>query len=195
MHKTAFWIINGLTLYRLTMAPILIVLALSQQLALFKWLLPVSFFTDFIDGFLARKFEVTSRFGARLDSIGDDITVLAGLVGLVVFEYQFVREQLGLLALLIALFIVQVALSLYRYGQMSSFHTYMAKAAALLQGLFLIIAFIATPFPVLFYLAAVVTGIELLEEIVLVLMLPKWQMNVKGLYWVWRHKSRKPTGR
>lgn len=188
MHKTAYFIINGITLYRLVAAPVLILLALSHQLSVFKWLLVVSFFTDLIDGFLARKFKVDSKFGARLDSIADDLTVLAGLVGLLVFKASFVQEHLVLIILLLALFAVQVVLAFYRYGRMSSFHTYLAKAAAILQGSFLIIAFLYAPLPFLFYIAAFLTGIELLEEIVLVMVLPQPQTNVKGLYWVLQKK-------
>ncbi len=76
-------------------------------------------------------------------------------------------------------------LALVRYRRLTSFHTYGAKTAALLQGIFLILLFfLPQPVYFLFYLALAVTGLELLEEITLIRLLPVWKANVKGLYWV-----------
>ena len=94
MRSTSYLIINGITLYRIIAAPVLIVLIFTRQLEIFKWLLAVSFFTDLIDGYLARKFKVTSTKGSRLDSIGDDLTVVAGMVGLFVFKNSFIMKEL-----------------------------------------------------------------------------------------------------
>jgi CDP-diacylglycerol--glycerol-3-phosphate 3-phosphatidyltransferase len=68
---------------------------------------------------------------------------------------------------------------------MTSFHTYLAKTAALLQGIFLLLVFFTDePILILFYAAAIVTMLELTEEIILISLLPQWQANVKGIYWV-----------
>lgn len=185
MSKLSYKIINGITLYRLITAPLLIILIFTNRFDLFKWLLGLSFFTDLIDGFLARKFKVTSIFGARLDSIGDDLTVLAAVTGLFVFEYEFIREEFVILIILFSLWFIQTAFALVRYKKISSFHTYLAKAAAILQGIFFVLIFLLSePLYFLFYAAAIVTGIELIEEIILVALLPKWETNIKGLYWV-----------
>ena len=52
MYKLSYYTINAITLYRLTVTPLLGFLAVDHQLGLFKWLLAVSFFTDAIDGYL-----------------------------------------------------------------------------------------------------------------------------------------------
>ena len=73
---------------------------------------------------------------------------------------------------------------------MTNFHTYLAKTAALLQGIFLIITFFTDqPNLILFYAAAIVTMLELIEEIILVGLLKHWKANVKGIYWVLKEKS------
>jgi phosphatidylglycerophosphate synthase len=81
MKKNSYYIINGITLYRLIAAPFLLILAFLKETDVFKWLLAVSFFTDAIDGYLARKYKVVSVMGAKLDSWGDDLTVIAATVG------------------------------------------------------------------------------------------------------------------
>ena len=184
MHKRAYYIINAITWYRVIAAPVLILLLVFDRIDIFKWLLPISFFTDAIDGYLARKYKVSSIFGSRLDSIGDDLTVLAGLVGLIVLKPGFFIDNLLGLAILAVLFVIQVALAIYRYKKTTSFHTYAAKVAAIAQGCYLILFFLIPDLPRwTIYVPLVITAIDLVEEILLVLLLPNWQANVKGLFW------------
>src|SRR5688572_7448036 len=83
-------------------APFLLLLLFTGNYDIFKWLLALSFFTDLIDGFLARKYKVTSILGARLDSIGDDLTVLVGIIGLFVTQLPFIKEQVIFFIVLLA---------------------------------------------------------------------------------------------
>ena len=189
-HKQAWYIINGITLYRTVAAPFLLILIFTGQYDIFKWLLGVSFFTDLIDGFLARKYKVTSVLGTRLDSIGDDLTVLVGVIALFVLEGTFIKEHIIVFIILLVLFLVQIIFAFTRYRKMTNFHTYLAKTAALLQGIFLIITFFTDqPNLILFYAAAIVTMLELIEEIILVSLLKHWKANIKGIYWVLKEKS------
>lgn len=183
--QTSYYIINGITLYRTLIAPVLIILIFKSEYVLFKWLLGISFFTDLIDGYLARKFKVTSIFGTRLDSIGDDLTIVVALIALFYWKYDFVRAHIPEIILLLALFIVQTTMAIIRYRTITSFHTYLAKLAAILQGSFLLLLFfLRQPPNLLFYAVVLITSLELIEECILVLVLPKWKANVKGLYWV-----------
>jgi phosphatidylglycerophosphate synthase len=189
-HKQAWYIINGITLYRIIAAPFLLVVLFTKQYEIFKWLLGVSFFTDLIDGFLARKYKVTSILGTKLDSIGDDLTVLVAMIALFVLKLSFVKQQNIIFIILLVLFFVQTSYALIRYGKMTNFHTYLAKTAALLQGIFLLFVFFTDePNLILFYAAAIITMLELTEEIILVSLIPKWQTNMKGIYWVLKNKE------
>jgi CDP-diacylglycerol--glycerol-3-phosphate 3-phosphatidyltransferase len=58
-----------------------------------------------------------------------------------------------------------------------------------MQGIFLLCSFFFGPDLILFYTAVIITGLELLEETILVGMLKKWEANVKGIYWVMRRKG------
>jgi CDP-diacylglycerol--glycerol-3-phosphate 3-phosphatidyltransferase len=190
IHKRAWYVINGITLYRVIAAPILLVLLFTKQYDIFKWLLSVSFFTDMIDGYLARKFKVTSILGTKLDSIGDDLTVLVGLIALFVLKLEFIKQHVIIFIILLVLFFVQTTYAFIRYGKMTNFHTYLAKTAALLQGVFLILVFFTEePSLILFYAATIVTMLELTEEIILVNLLPQWKTNVKGIFWVLKNNE------
>lgn len=190
MRNRNYYIVNGITLYRILAAPLLLIFIYTKQFDLFRWFLCFSFFTDLIDGYLARKYKVVSIMGARFDSIGDDLTVFVAMVGLFVFEPKFIHKEAVILVILFLLYSIQTTFSLIRYRKISGFHTYFAKLAALLQGIFLILIFILPePLLFLFYLAVVITAIQLIEEIALVILLPKWEANVKGLFWVLKRKK------
>jgi len=187
MKRPAFYLVNAITGYRLMATFVLAFLLYQLNLHLFKWLLGVSFFTDLIDGFLARKLKVQSSFGARLDSVADDLTVFAGIAGMYIFKYFFFEKHLPLLVLLLALFFIQTGIAYYRYGKTTSFHTYLAKTAAIFQGTFLILLFFMDKPPeILFYMAAFITAIELVEEIIITFVLSEWRTDVKGIFHVLR---------
>jgi len=176
MAKRAYYLINGVTLYRLFSAPLLVLMIVYDRPDVFKWLLAVSFLTDAVD--------------ARLDSIADDLTILAAVVGMIAFKKEFLKEEFVLFIFLLALYLFQTILAFIKYRKMTSFHTYGAKVAAVLQGVFLLLLFfLPQPVYILFYLAMIATGAELVEEIILVFLLREWTADVKGLYWVLRKKK------
>jgi phosphatidylglycerophosphate synthase len=194
-HKPSYYVINGITFFRVIAAPFLLALLFTGRYDLFKWLLGLSFFTDLIDGYLARKYKVTSIFGARLDSLGDDLTVLIGIIGLFVMKPAFIKEQIVLILLLLVLLLIQIIYAFIRYGKMTNFHTYLAKTAAVLQGIFLLLTFFTGKVNLfIFFAAAIVTALELIEEIILTRLLPDWKANIKGLYRVIQ-KKKQETGR
>jgi phosphatidylglycerophosphate synthase len=183
--------ITMITLYRIVAFPILVILIFANRFDIFKWLLVVSFFTDAIDGFLARKFNANSVLGAKLDSMGDDLTILAAVIGLAVAKTEFLKEHWIIFAIPLGLFFIQIFAAFMRYGKMSSYHTYLAKAAAILQGFFMCSMFLfEQPVYGLFYATGLITTLELIEEIIMVFMLPEWKTNVHGLYWVLEEKNK-----
>jgi len=185
MHKRSFYIINAITAYRLAASALLLLLIFGDRQYLFSWLLAISFFTNLVDGLLARKYKVVSIFGSRLDSVADDLTFLMAAIGVFVWKRAFLHAHYPAIEFLLGLYLLQTLLALLRYRKISSFHTYLAKCAALTQGFFLILLFfLEQPLPVCFYLAAAFTGLDLIEEIVIVLLLPQWRHDVKGLYWI-----------
>lgn len=185
-------LINAVTLYRTIAFPFLVALIAIDRIDIFRWLLIVSFLTDLVDGYLARKFNATSVLGSKLDSIGDDLTILAAMIGLWVTRFDFIKSERIIFIVMGGLFLLQVIVALIRYQKISSFHTYLAKLAAILQGFFLCAMFLFDkPVYWLFYSASFITTLELVEEIIIVGILPEWKTDVKGLYWVIKSKNKK----
>ena len=74
---------NAITGLRLLLVPVFGWSIVAGRAALAPALLVVIAVSDWLDGFLARRYRVESRFGALLDPIADKLTQILGLVLLV----------------------------------------------------------------------------------------------------------------
>ena len=73
---------NLLSALRLVLVPVFLWLILIDQNLWAFAILAFSSFTDWLDGFLARKLNQTSRLGQLLDPAADRLFILASLIGL-----------------------------------------------------------------------------------------------------------------
>ena len=183
-------IADWFSMYRIVTAPILLVLALYGVREVFIWMLLISYMTDGIDGFLARSLKVSSARGSQLDSYGDQMTFVVALVGLWVFENEFIRENLVLILIAFVPYIIQMLIAFGKYGRATAFHTYLAKISAVVQAVFILWLLFFEPVYPLFYLMVILGIIETLEEIMLIFMYDQWVEGVKGIYWALRDKRR-----
>ncbi|MEN8125797.1 MAG: CDP-alcohol phosphatidyltransferase family protein [Bacteroidota bacterium] len=185
-----FNIADWFSFYRIAAAPLLIILLLMNERELFTWFLMISYSTDMIDGFLARKLKITSPRGSQLDSIGDQITLMIGLIGLLVFEYDFIKENYLLIIIAFIPYFIQMFIAYGKYGKATSFHTYLAKLSALTQGFFILWTLFFGPIYWLFYFMIILGLLETFEEISLIFMFDTWVSDVKGIYWALKDKRR-----
>ena len=187
----AYYVVNAITMYRLASAPVLLLLAYLGYHDLFKWLIAFSFFTDAIDGPISRKYKVTSVFGAKLDSVADDATVIVATIALWFINPEFIRGHWPAIVVMVGFLTIQMIAALMAYGKVTSFHTYLAKTAAVAQAIFFFTIYFNTPLvEAAFYLAIVISIVQQIEDIIIVIVEPEWRANVKGLYWVLREKNR-----
>jgi cardiolipin synthase len=73
---------NALSLLRLLLVPVFAVLIVTRQDGWALLLLMFSGFTDYLDGFLARRWGQVSRVGQLLDPAADRLYILSTLLGL-----------------------------------------------------------------------------------------------------------------
>lgn len=175
---------DWLSVYRILSAPFLVGVIFLDERIVFGILLFISFLTDAVDGYLARKMNIVTQRGAQLDSIGDAVTFCVGLGGILKFELNFVLEYIVIIVIAFGLYLFQLFLAYWRYGMPSSFHTYLAKLSAIFQATFMVYLFFFGVEMWLFYLATFLSIIETIEEIILIVLFDKWKSNVKGLFWV-----------
>jgi CDP-diacylglycerol---glycerol-3-phosphate 3-phosphatidyltransferase len=75
---------DKLTLLRLVCLPIVITLFYFQLYFITAFIVTLSCATDYLDGYVARKYNQVSDFGAFLDPVADKITVSTGFIILAV---------------------------------------------------------------------------------------------------------------
>ena len=183
-----FNIADWFSFYRIVAAPALVILLLLREREIFTWLLLVSFATDMIDGFLARRLHITSPRGSQLDSLGDQITLIIGVAGLLTFEYRFIMDHLTLILIAFIPYILQMLIAFIKYGRATAFHTYLAKFSAIVQGVFILYTLFFAPIELFLYLTLAAGVLETIEEITLIFMFREWRSDVKGIFWALKER-------
>lgn len=185
---------NLLSASRLVAAPVLLLLALQGHREAFLWLLAVAFFTDAIDGTLARLTGQASRFGAMLDSWADVAVYAAVAVSMLLLWPELVRREGLAFGAVVASFVVPALVGLVRFRRFTSYHTRLVKlaVAATAAGLFLLLLDLAA-WP--FRIAAVLAVLAALEEVAITLVLAEERSNVGSLLEVLRTRRHQDDAR
>ena len=71
-----YWVPNVITLGRLLMVPVVALLLSNQLYAAAFWLFLFVGISDGLDGYIARRFDVTSAAGALLDPVADKMVIM-----------------------------------------------------------------------------------------------------------------------
>lgn len=176
--NTAEWF----SLSRIITFPIVIILILMDLRHVTAWFYVIMFSTDFIDGFFAYFYNMEGKRRALLDSVGDILYLLAGLYGFYVFENEFFIEHLNWIVFVALLYVIELAVSLFKYGRPSFFHTYLAKIATGFQVIFISYMFFFHASALIFYMAIFFSILEVVEEVIMIFNIRKWRANVKGIW-------------
>lgn len=185
-----FNIADWFSFYRIAAAPFLLIILWLGEREVFTSFLLVSYCTDMIDGFLARRLKITSARGSQLDSFGDQITFVVGIIGLLIYEFDFMQEHSFYIILVFVPYIFQMIIAFIKYRKATAFHTYLAKLSAITQAVFILWLLFFEPIYWLFYVMIILGLLETIEEIVLIFIYDNWVAGVKGIYWALRDKRR-----
>jgi len=191
MEKQKIWTIpNIITFYRLLAFPVILFFILTKNEKLFVVFLIINLLSDAIDGYIARKFKMETEFGARLDSIADNLTYVLAFTGIFVFKLEDLMPYIVSLSVYIGLLIITVALSLVKFKRFPSLHLYTTKINGYVQGIFMICLFTVGLIPLIYYTVITLGIIGAVESIVIQLIISEMRSNVKGLYWVIRERKK-----
>lgn len=122
------------------------------------------------DGFIARKYQVTSSFGAKLDSLADFVFTTAALCSLIFFtdilENSFV---LGCIATVVALRLANLLVTHSKFHQWAALHTVGNKLTMVMLFFAVPICIVSNSFPLLVVLPVVIMALaSALEEALIV---------------------------
>jgi phosphatidylserine synthase len=145
---------NQMTAARIAMLPVLWVCALLSLPALVGIGVLISFVTDVLDGYFARKLGQVSAFGSKFDSLADNLLIPSGLVWLWMLRPEVYRDHALICLMAIALYVTALLVGLIKFRRFANLHLQSARIGAVAIYIFASHAFIADQYsPLLFYIA------------------------------------------
>ncbi|HEY8590556.1 MAG TPA: CDP-alcohol phosphatidyltransferase family protein [Naasia sp.] len=144
---------NLLSVGRLALVPVFLLLLLQGDDVAALVVLVVATFTDYLDGWLARRFSQITRLGQLLDPAADRLFIFATLLGLAgrgIVEWWLVAVILGRDVFLAVLGIILAnagygPLPVHHLGKVATFCLFYALPVLVLAQAFPAIAFVAAP--------------------------------------------------
>ncbi|WP_295420410.1 CDP-alcohol phosphatidyltransferase family protein [Sulfurovum sp.] len=179
---------NLLSLFRIIAAPFLLLAGWLGRADLFFILFGLMLLSDALDGFIARALHQTSELGARLDSYGDILTYLCTALAAWLLWPDMIKVEFHYIVAVITLYIVPAFFALAKFGKLASYHTWITKISAVLMGMGVIL-FLGFGNTLLFHIAVYFLVIEMLENIVITLMLPKPKSNIHSIWHAWKERQ------
>jgi CDP-diacylglycerol--glycerol-3-phosphate 3-phosphatidyltransferase len=180
---------NVITAIRILGSPGLIILAwMDQPFGMVVWTL-LLVFTEWLDGFLARRLRVASAVGARLDTIADAIFYTSLLVAMVVLRPVLVAEEMIWIAAAIISYWLSWLASWAKFRCLPSYHTLAAKGVWIVVGAG-IIWLLADGSRMPFRIAMSCVVLTNLEATCITLVLPNCRVNVPSLWHAWYRQRR-----
>ncbi len=161
---------NALCLLRIALVGVLWVLALvHREPRTFGIVLACAYFTDAIDGYLARKYHLETSWGAWIDSVADNLLALSLLPWVWLLLPDLLTQNWPLIGLVLGGFAVSLSVQLVRFRRLIPLHLYSNKVGMWLIALFLVHAFLFGPNRRFMYVTAAALGFSLIEGIALML--------------------------
>lgn len=189
MRKEVVNVPNALSTYRIVALPFIIYSIATHNKTLYIALISINLITDILDGYIARKFKLETELGAKLDSVADVGTYLMAFAGMIILEKDFVTEHKIAFLFLIGLWILPQIISLIKFRRFPSFHLYSNKATGYVQGIFIFTYFLFGYNAVYFYFMIFFSYLAYLEELVIVLFIPRLRSNLRSIYFLLKEQG------
>jgi CDP-diacylglycerol--glycerol-3-phosphate 3-phosphatidyltransferase len=164
------WLPDALTQARLAALPVLWVLAVMGMTEVLAVAAAAVAFTDVLDGMVARRLRVASRYGGALDSWADHLLSISLMLWLAMLRPEFYRQERLALTLWAAFALGVLGLGWIRRGQAVNLHLWSAKAAGTVGYVFgLLLLYTGTYSRAFFAAALALVTLAALESLVAIL--------------------------
>ena len=179
---------NMISLYRLLAFPVILYMALTNRESTYVVLLCISLVSDVLDGWIARRFNLETKFGAALDNLADICTYAMAILGIFIFKWTEIQPHAWILYLFLGLFVLSYIVAFARFGKIPGLHLYSAVSAGYVQSIFFFILFVFGFNAWIYYIALGWGVIAYIEKTLVLLRLDDIRGGVKGLYWVMKEQ-------
>ena len=122
---------NKITYSRFLFGIIMMIAAFLSNFNVFMLAYIIALFTDILDGYIARKLKIVTKFGKKLDIIADNFIMVCLLFGLFLLKPEIIELYRYFLFIFVYYLCIQ-AISLVYSKQLIFARTYIARLAAVL---------------------------------------------------------------
>ncbi len=179
-----FTIPNIISLYRLLSVPLLFYIAyLGKEKLFFYWFL-FNAFTDALDGFIARTFNMQTKWGAKLDSLADFFMYLLAMYALIRLKGDELEPVKLSFYLLIFYYLFTDLFALFKFKEISSLHLYLSKFNGIIQSLFFVMLFTIGFNPYFYWIMFIFASLAFVENMYFLIKLKEIRSDLKGIFWV-----------
>jgi CDP-diacylglycerol--glycerol-3-phosphate 3-phosphatidyltransferase len=182
---------NQLSALRMLSVPVLLVLAWNGSAGIFLVIFGLALVSDVLDGALARRLDLESDFGARLDQWADFALWVSFPVGAWWLWPEIVRREGTYVALALVCLLLPTAIAYAKYREIPGYHTRSAKLSALLMGIAVPLLLIFDA-PVPFRIAALFMVVSAIDEVGITILSPRCLHDVPSVLHVARLRGRQP---
>jgi len=184
---------NLLSLVRLIgTAPLLVGAMVADSRSWFFGLLCVAWLTDALDGWFARRLHAVSELGRMLDSWGDYVTAALCVTGLAWLWPEVMAREWPWLATGVTAFFAIVIYGLVRDGRPPGYHTWLAKAVAVVLP-FALAALLAGWSARPLHGAVILQVLATAEEFIITRLLPGYSGMMPSVWHAWRRRESRPA--
>lgn len=172
---------NALSCCRIVLSPLLLLTVNNEMV--FLLLYTICGLTDFADGFIARKYNVATSIGAKLDSFADVIFSISTLY--IIYSQLQMKSDFVILfaAVIFVVRIMNMIITKIKFKQWNVIHTIGNKAAGLALFLVLPIYFLFNLISPNFMIAfAVLAALASFEETCILMISSNYDVNRKSLF-------------
>jgi phosphatidylglycerophosphate synthase len=176
---------------RLLLVPVVLALALSDLPFYAVIALLAAGITDVLDGIIARRWNIATAYGSRLDSIADTLMEISALGALLLLRPEIITGHALVLGAWIVIEASSILFGWLKFRRLANLHLYLTKAAGVIAYAFVIYTFVAGYNEIFFYVTAALLIVSSLECLVLQLFAPRVDEHMKSIYHAYRAASRR----
>lgn len=185
---------NLLSTLRLILNPVLWALALLELRVQLGILLAIAFITDGLDGYIARRFNLSTKFGSRLDSIADTLLQISVWIWLLLLEPQAIIDHPWIFWSASLISLISMLLGLIKFGKLPNLHLYSTKIAGFAYSLFMVTTFLFEGYiEILFFAMIFFVFVGAMETTLLQLISRKTNEKMGSLLFVLLKRTREPN--
>jgi phosphatidylglycerophosphate synthase len=173
---------NFLTLSRIIILIIMWFFFFKEQKTTIGILLIIALSTDFLDGFLARKLNQETKFGAKFDSIADNILGLSIIIWIPFLLKEMFFNNITIISITIGLTIISWLIATIKFKRNPQFHLISNKISVIIGGTFIIHSLIFNYNKILLYLTLLTFIYVAIEELIITIKNKDINENIKSVF-------------